>query len=138
MKRRNRVEDFLSAIEQLCQLSGEQLATTGQIASMLNMGNGTVSSRLRKLADEKLIEVVDYRGARLTKTGQSRLDIYAERLNTIESFLLATVQPAIECIDVESRCLEPCVSDKLLIAMQKVIEGRAQCLSDFTGNAACD
>lgn len=120
--RRTRTENFLTAIEQLCDETEDRKAATNAIARSLGLSSGTVSSTLRRLAEEKLIIHVPYEGARLTREGRLQARRVLRRQRLIELFLNKTLELAWEGVAEEARQLEPVTSEHLVSLMDEFLD----------------
>ena len=112
--RKVRVEDYLIAIDQLCDEATSTLAKSGQIAKSLGIANGTVSSTLLKLAAEGLIVHQPYDGVKLTDLGRVRFHKVARRLRIIELLLDGLLHWESEPIIDEARRIEVVASDRFV------------------------
>lgn len=115
--RRTRVEDYLAAIDQICEESGLNRASTGAIARTIGVSKGTVSSVLKELAQNGLVDHVPYEGAILSDTGQKQARLVIRRSRLIELFLSKTLGVNWETVADEAWCLEPVTSDNLIELM---------------------
>lgn len=112
--RKVRVEDYLIAIDRLCDEATSTLAKSGQIAKSLGIANGTVSSTLLKLAAEGLIVHQPYDGVKLTDLGRARFHNVVRRLRLIELLLDTLLKWESEPIVEEARRIEVVVTDRLI------------------------
>jgi DtxR family transcriptional regulator, Mn-dependent transcriptional regulator len=114
--RKTRIEDYLYAVEQLTCDGG--LATTGKVAALMGIANGTASSFLKQLADDGFVNRQSYTGVVLTGDGRLRLDRMRTRLERLESFLLKSLPISESQAKQEAWYWELVASDQLV----KVIE----------------
>ena len=112
--RKVRVEDYLIAIDALCNEATLTLAKSGQIAKSLRIANGTVSSTLLKLAADGLIVHQPYDGVKLTDLGRVRFHKVIRRLRIIELLLDDLLKWESESIVNEARRIEVVASDRLI------------------------
>ena len=63
------VENYVKAIFKICRQNGNRLATTGRLASALDVSPGTVTSMLKALSESGLATYTPYEGAQLTESG---------------------------------------------------------------------
>ncbi len=111
---RTRIEDYLTAIEQLCVESAVARAKSGAIARLLGISNGTASSMLKQLANRGLVVHRPYEGVSLTEQGRSRSRHFLRRCRLLELFLSKTLGVPWESVADEARQWEPAISDPLL------------------------
>lgn len=111
-RRKTRIEDYLLAVEQLCQDTDR--ATTGKVAAIIGVANGTASSVLRTLAENDLVDLQPYAGSILTERGHRRLQVVMRRRQLLERFLVQTLHLSIESASEESWQLEPAASNHLI------------------------
>ncbi len=112
--RRTRIEDYLIAVEQICEASDSKRATTGPIARLLGVANGTASSMLKQLAEDGLLSHLPYEGVRLTSEGRQRARRVLRRQRLMALFLGRTLHVAWESMADEAWRLEPAMSGELL------------------------
>lgn len=114
--RRTRVEDYLYAIEELTK--GEGLATTGEVAKVLGVANGTASSFLKLLAQDGLVDRHSYSGVALTDVGVTRLNQMRLRLELLEKFLLSAFKISKSQAKLEAWYWEMVVSEELIAIIE--------------------
>ncbi|NOY42906.1 MAG: metal-dependent transcriptional regulator [Planctomycetes bacterium] len=112
--RRTRIEDYLIAVEQICVEGDSERATTGPIARLLGISNGTASSMLKQLAENSLLDHLPYEGVRLTNAGKQRARRVLRRQRLIELFLVRTLSIAWKSLADEAWELEPATSEQLI------------------------
>ena len=112
--RRTRVEDYLAAIDQVCEDGNLDRARTGVVAKTIGVSKGTVSSVLKELADAGFIDLAPYEGAKLTEQGRQRARRVLRRYRLMELFLSRTLGVAWEAVAEEAWSLEPAASDRLM------------------------
>lgn len=112
--RRTRTEDYLAAIEGICADQHADRATTGAIAAAVGVAKGTASGVLKSLAEQGLIDLLPYAGARLTDEGAKLARRVVRRHRLIEMFLGQTLHISGERLADEAWSLEPGASDNLL------------------------
>lgn len=120
--RRTRTEDYLAAVVSSCQKTGQDRASTGDVASLTGVAKGTASSVLKELADEGLVDLVPYDGVSLTESGQQRLATSLRRLRLIEIFLARTLQLSGDDLATEAWLLEPAVSTNLICRIEDAFD----------------
>jgi DtxR family Mn-dependent transcriptional regulator len=112
--RRTRVEDYLVAIADLCQLRGVERVSTGQIAQHLGVAGGTASSMIKQLATGGLVDHLPYAGASLTEKGRQQAQCALRRRSLLEMFLTRTLNLSQELASAEAWLLEPAASERLI------------------------
>lgn len=112
--RRTRVEDYLGAVEQICEERGLERASTGSVAELLGVAKGTASSTLQQLANDGLVDHLAYEGVCLTDQGRQRARLVLRRRRLLELFLSKTLGAAWENVTDEAWRLEPAASEQLI------------------------
>ncbi len=79
------VEDYLVTVYRLENIYG--YAKTSQLAKELNVKEGTVSKVLRRLSKKGLIQIISYKGARLTESGKELAAKVLRNHIILETFL---------------------------------------------------
>lgn len=111
------VENYLKAILQIGQRSGNETVATGQLAEELDVSPGTVTSMLKTLAESKLARYTPYEGAALTEEGRALAMRMLRRHRLIELFLVETLGLSWDQVHEEAEHMEHAVSDGLVDAM---------------------
>ena len=65
------IENYVKTIYQICTRQGGEPATTGEIAIVLQVSPGTVTSMLKTLSESELATYAPYEGVRLTDAGKA-------------------------------------------------------------------
>jgi len=113
------IEDYIKAIFQLG--SGEPVQTSA-IAERLDVRPASVSNMMRRLAKLELIEYTPYRGARLTREGESLARRMVRRHRLIERFLTEVLDFRWEEVHDEAERLEHAVSARFVEAVDALLE----------------
>ncbi|QDU82733.1 Iron-dependent repressor IdeR [Polystyrenella longa] len=111
------VENYLKAILQIGNRSGNEWVSTGALAEELSLSPGTVTSMLKTLDESKteiLVEYKPYEGVRLTDEGNRTALIMLRRHRLIELFLTQTLGLSWDKIHEEAENMEHAVSDELI------------------------
>lgn len=108
------VENYLKAIFQLADGSGNQTVSTGQIADALSVSPGTVTSMLKTLAEGSLASYKPYEGVELTPAGRALALRVIRRHRLIELFLVRTLDLTWDEVHEEAEHMEHAVSDWLV------------------------
>jgi len=120
--RRTRREDYLAAVESVCEESGLERAGTGAIAKRVGVSKGTVSNVLRELNDGGLVDLVPYQGAKLTESGRRCASRIVRRYRLLELFLSRTLGVGWDAVASEAWHLEPGASDELIKRIDSFLE----------------
>jgi DtxR family Mn-dependent transcriptional regulator len=108
------VENYVKAIFKICRQNGDRLATTGRLASALDVSPGTVTSMLKALAESGLATYTPYEGVRLTEPGTELALEILRRHRLIESFLAKVLSMSWDEVHEDAEQLEHSVSDRLI------------------------
>jgi len=108
------VENYLKTIYQLCVRQAGQPATTGQVANLLGVSPGTVTSMLKTLSESGLVSYVPYEGVHLTAAGSTLALRVLRRHRLIELFLARTLGMTWDEVHEEAENMEHAVSDRLI------------------------
>ena len=112
--RKNRPDDYLRMIYQICERSPDAIATTGVLAMRMGVSDGTASTIVKQLAKAGLVVYQPYGGAQLTQQGLLRALGSLRRQRLLELFLARTLGMPWEQISDEAERLETCSSDELI------------------------
>lgn len=112
---------YLIAIDQLCNQSGAELASTGQIAKGLGIAAGIVSTTLKQLVKDSLIILQPYEGAKLTEAGRNRLRKVHWRLRLIEMWLSTSLNLEKDFLTEEAMRIESVASARLMEALDSAL-----------------
>ena len=107
------VENYLKAILHL-QDSGSGTVAVGEIARELDVTPGTVTTMMRHLSEEKLVDYVPRRGLKLLPKGRTSAMKVVRRHRLIELFLVDVLKLDWSEVHEEAEILEHVVSDRLL------------------------
>jgi DtxR family Mn-dependent transcriptional regulator len=108
------VENYVKAIYQLAQDADAPAVATGQIATLLGVLPGTVTSMLKTLDESNLATYTPYEGVRLTAAGRALALRVLRRHRIIEQFLCKTLQLTWDEVHEEAENMEHAVSDWLV------------------------
>ena len=115
------VENYVKAIYQICLSAGGQ-AATGQVAALLQVSPGTVTSMLKTLSESGLATYTPYEGVQLTHAGNSLALRVLRRHRLIEQFLVKTLELNWDEVHDEAEQLEHVVSDRLIDRIDEMLE----------------
>ena len=107
------VEDYAKAIYSLTN-TGDEGASTNDVAARLGVSAGSVSAMLRKLSDSGLVEHVPYHGVRLSDDGQRVALGVLRRHRLLELFLSEELGMPWERVHEEAEVLEHGASEELI------------------------
>jgi DtxR family Mn-dependent transcriptional regulator len=107
------VENYLKAIYALQQEAGEERVKNGQIADALSLALPSVTSMLKALTAQGMLDYVPYQGVRLTEEGQRAALKVVRRHRLLEQFLIQTLGMSWTEVHEEAELLEHALSDKL-------------------------
>ncbi len=107
------VENYVKAIFQI-GLASDGQAATGQLAQVLSVSPGTVTSMLKTLSESNLVSYTPYEGVRLTAAGSALALRVVRRHRLIELFLVKTLNLSWDEVHEEAEHMEHAVSDQLV------------------------
>jgi DtxR family Mn-dependent transcriptional regulator len=108
------VENYVKSIFHICEGDTQRAAATGQIAAVLNVSPGTVTSMLKTLNEAGLATYTPYEGARLTHDGWKLALRILRRHRLIELFLTETLELSWDEVHNDAEQLEHVLSDFLV------------------------
>jgi DtxR family Mn-dependent transcriptional regulator len=108
------VENYCKAILQIAIRTGQDNVSTGEVASVLAVSPGTVTSMLKTLAESDLAQYKPYEGVKLTKAGKTLALRMLRRHRLIELFLVKTLGLSWDEVHDEAENMEHAVSDGLV------------------------
>jgi DtxR family transcriptional regulator, Mn-dependent transcriptional regulator len=107
------VEDYLKHILLLSERAGA-LVPMGALAEAMEVVPGTVTTMVKALADEKLVEHRPREGVRLTTEGRHVALNVLRKHRLIETFLVNVLKMDWSAVHVEAEQLEHAISDEVL------------------------
>ena len=108
------VENYVKAIFKICRQNGNLLATTGRLATELDVSPGTVTSMLKALSESGLATYTPYEGVRLTEPGTELALEILRRHRLIECFLAKVLGMPWDEVHEDAEQLEHSVSERLI------------------------
>ncbi|HTN74958.1 MAG TPA: metal-dependent transcriptional regulator [Pirellulaceae bacterium] len=108
------IENYVKTIYLLCDGLPDPAASTGKVASSLDVSPGTVTSMLKTLKETGLAEYTPYEGVRLTDAGRRLALRVLRRHRLIELFLARTLNMTWDEVHEEAENMEHAVSDLLI------------------------
>jgi DtxR family transcriptional regulator, Mn-dependent transcriptional regulator len=107
------VENYLKHVLLLSE-GGEALVSMGALAGALEVVPGTVTTMVKALADEGLVEHQPRQGVRLTDTGRRMALNVLRKHRLIETFLVNVLKMDWSKVHEEAEQLEHAISDEVL------------------------
>ncbi len=114
------VENYLKAVYHL-QSQHDERVKTKEIAERLDISLPSVTSMLKSLSDEGLVDYVPYRGVRLTERGAKAALRVIRSHRLIEVFLVQTLGFSWDEVHDEAERLEHAVSDLLMARIDEFL-----------------
>jgi DtxR family Mn-dependent transcriptional regulator len=108
------VENYVKSIHLITTSQQGRPATTGQLATALDVSAGTVTSMLKSLDAARLATHRPYEGVGLTKAGRLLALRVIRRHRLLELFLLRTLDMSWDEVHDEAEHMEHAVSDLLV------------------------
>lgn len=113
------IEDYLKTIYKLQK--GQGRVATSAIAEKLALSNATVTAMIKKLAREKFLKHISYRGVVLNEEGEKIALKVIRRHRLLELFLKEVLGLDWDKVHVEAEKLEHFISDEILDRMDHVL-----------------
>src|SRR4051794_23271998 len=102
------IEDYLKAIHELQRSKGQ--VTTCELAHHLHVAPASVTGMMQRLAKERLVNYMPYRGVSLTQSGEHVASTVLRRHKIIEQYLVDTIGFTFEDAHAEAERLEHVMS----------------------------
>lgn len=116
------VENYLKAMLQTTLRTGTEWVTTGQLAAVMEVSPGTVTSMMKSLSEAGHAEYVPYEGVRLTADGHRLAMRMLRRHRLIELFLARTLGLSWDQVHEEAEHMEHAVSDRLIDRIDEFLQ----------------
>lgn len=113
-------ENYLKVIYKLSD-GGSERIVTGELAAALKINAASVTEKMQRLADKKLINYEKSKGVTLTKTGMSIAVRVLRKHRIWETFLVKYLAFGWEEVDEIAEQLEHIHSDKLIEKIDKLL-----------------
>ncbi|MCG8598854.1 MAG: metal-dependent transcriptional regulator [Verrucomicrobiales bacterium] len=113
------VENYLKAILRLQE--GKEVATVGRVAEELGVTPGTVTTMMRNLSDDGLIDYIPRKGLKLRPAGKKAALRVVRRHRLIELFLVEVMELDWSEVHDEAEILEHVVSTRLVDRMDEML-----------------
>jgi DtxR family Mn-dependent transcriptional regulator len=114
-----KVEDYVKAIYQASGGAENGTASTGEVAELLHVTPGSVTTMLQRLAESGLVKYQAHRGAKLSAAGRRLALNVMRRHRLVELFLVKTLGLTWDEIHEEAENLEHAVSERLIDRIDK-------------------
>jgi len=114
------VEDYLKSIYLLEQRTGTRVKTKA-IADKLEISLPSVTSMLKSLADDGLVEYQKYKGVTLSESGRLVALKVVRKHRLIELFLVHTLEYTWDEVHQEAERLEHAISDELASRIEQFL-----------------
>lgn len=115
------VENYLKAIYHLAQSHSDGMVKTKALADHLELSLPSVTSMLRTLGEEGLVDYTRYKGASLTKQGTKEALNVIRKHRLVEVFLVTTLDYSWDEVHAEAERLEHAISDELAARMDRFL-----------------
>jgi DtxR family transcriptional regulator, Mn-dependent transcriptional regulator len=114
------VENYLKAI--LVRSEGRDSAvSTGSIAEALGVTPGTITTMVKSLAAQGLVEHQPREGVRLTRAGRAHAMAVVRKHRLVETFLVRVLKMDWKEVHEEAEALEHAISDRVLLRMDAIL-----------------
>lgn len=112
------VEDYLKVI---FKLAGEQPASTGKVAEALEVSAASVTSMVKRLAKQGLVEYTSHRGVSLTEEGRQKALCIIRHHRLLETFLIQVMGYTWDEVHPEAEHLEHHISERFAEKMAEML-----------------
>ena len=116
------VENYLKTMLQTTLRTGVEWVTTGQLATLMSVSPGTVTSMMKTLSEAGHAEYRPYEGVRLTPEGRTVAMRMLRRHRLIELFLAKTLDLTWDQVHEEAEQMEHAVSDRLIDRIDEYLQ----------------
>jgi DtxR family Mn-dependent transcriptional regulator len=114
------VENYLKAI--LVRSADDDVAvSTGAIAGALGVTPGTITTMVKSLAAQGLVEHQPREGVRLTRAGRAHAMGVVRKHRLIETFLVRVLKMDWKEVHEEAEALEHAISDRVLLRIDAIL-----------------
>ncbi len=114
------VENYLKAIYKLEQRRADRVKTK-EIAEALEISLPSVTSMLKSLAQDDLVDYQKYKGVTLTSVGNKAALKVIRKHRLVELFLVKTLEYTWDEVHAEAERLEHAISDDLAARMERFL-----------------
>lgn len=113
------VEDYLKVI---FKLAGDQPASTGKIAEALHVSAASVTSMVKRLSKQNLVEYISHRGVSLTEEGRQKALRIIRHHRLLETFLIQVMGYTWDEVHPEAERLEHHISERFAKKMAAMLD----------------
>jgi DtxR family Mn-dependent transcriptional regulator len=114
------VENYLKAIL-VRSADADAVVSTGAIAEALGVTPGTITTMVKSLATQGLLEHQPREGVRLTPSGRDLALRVVRKHRLIETFLVQVLKMDWKEVHEEAEALEHAISDRVLLRMDAIL-----------------
>ncbi len=114
------VENYLKAVL-VRSGDGDTIVTTGVIAEALGVTAGTVTTMVKSIAAQGLLEYQPREGVRLTPAGRANALAVLRKHRLIEAFLVQVLKMDWKEVHEEAEALEHGISDRVLLRIDAIL-----------------
>ena len=114
-------ENYLKRILAETQRTGVKIVTLGRVAALSDVTPGTVTTMMKNLADEGLVEYLPRQGVRLTQLGIKNATQMLRRHRLVELFLVEILGFDWSDVHSEAEVLEHAVSDRVIDRIDEIL-----------------
>jgi DtxR family Mn-dependent transcriptional regulator len=114
------VENYLKAILVRSE-DRDSAVSTGSIAEALGVTPGTITTMVKSLAAQGLVEHQPREGVRLTRAGRAHAMAVVRKHRLVETFLVRVLKMDWKEVHEEAEALEHAISDRVLLRMDAIL-----------------
>jgi DtxR family transcriptional regulator, Mn-dependent transcriptional regulator len=114
------VENYLKAIL-VRSADADAVVSTGAIAEALKVTPGTITTMVKSLASQGLVEHQPREGVRLTPAGRAHALAVVRKHRLIETFLVGVLKMDWKEVHEEAEALEHAISDRVLLRIDALL-----------------
>lgn len=114
------VENYLKAIL-VRSTDTEAVVSTGSIAEALGVTPGTITTMVKSLAAQGLVEHQPREGVRLTREGRAHALAVVRKHRLVETFLVQVLKMDWKDVHEEAEALEHAISDRVLLRIDAIL-----------------
>lgn len=114
------VENYLKAIL-VRTTDADSVVSTGSIADALGVTPGTITTMVKSLAAQGLLEHQPREGVRLTPEGRSHALAVVRKHRLVETFLVQVLKMDWKEVHEEAEALEHAISDRVLVRIDAIL-----------------
>jgi DtxR family Mn-dependent transcriptional regulator len=115
------VENYLKAIL-VRSADADAVVSTGSIAEALGVTPGTITTMVKSLAAQGLLEHLPREGVRLTPAGRAHALGVVRKHRLVETFLVQVLKMDWKEVHEEAEALEHAISDRVLLRIDAILD----------------